>query len=239
VPVFTVTSIGALAQTSGATTGVVTLTAGASVGDLVVVGIASGSVSGVNTIIDSKGNTWTAGAINNTGTFSGRTQLFWSVLTAALLTGDTITENSGTSKQRTIDVLRCQVDTGWAGTSATVADQQVGSNGATNTLSTGASAPTVAPNELIVAMSGWSDTTSTLTAGTGYTASPAGSLHAGAKSGAAEYAAVSAAGAQTATATITAAAGWQMQLATFMAGTGIPAPVVFNTNTARMTRQRV
>src|SRR4051812_42554652 len=126
MPTFTVTSIGKLGQNTSSTAGAVTLTGGASIWGLVIFAISAGSPSGVNTVSDSKSNTWVTGTPNSTGTYGGRTQLFWSTLTTALVASDTITEGSGTSKQRTIDVLRCQVDTGWV---SPVLDKEIAGNG--------------------------------------------------------------------------------------------------------------
>jgi hypothetical protein len=220
----TVTSLGSIAQTSSVLTAVVTLAAGksAAVGDLVVVGLSSGSSSATNTVTDSKGNTWTLGTAVSTSTPTvGRTQFAWSVLTTALVAGDTITCTSSATKQQTLDVMKAVSTVGWNGTSATVLDQQAGAgSSATGTaVSSGATAATTNANDLVVGCCGIANTAATLTPGTGYTASPTGMLVAGAKQMECEYLVAAATGAQTATATITSS-GWQMVVAAFKESAG-------------------
>lgn len=81
----TITSIGKAATTANTTSMILTLTAGASVGDLVVCHVYWGAGSG--SITDSKGNTWNIGPSLQVG----NNRLAYSILTTALVAGDTLT----------------------------------------------------------------------------------------------------------------------------------------------------
>jgi hypothetical protein len=206
-----------------------TVTATCGAGDLVVLATAYGSQSGTSTIADSQSNTWASGTrFPGTG-YGGSLQIFWSVLTTPLVSGvDSVQLTPSGSRQDTIDVYRAVSDVGWPAT-ALVKDVEVGqapSTGSTSPATGNSAASSFA--DLLVAFTGWTDTSSTFTAGGGFTVSPTGVLRGGAKSGEGEYELSSPAGAQAATGTLSASIGWSMALVAFRENAAsASAPAVF------------
>lgn len=96
MPISAGTEIGFHTNTVSATTCVVTLTAGASVGDLVVVSCANDGTT-VSSITDNATggpNTWDRRVNISTGGFAG-VCIAWTIVTAALAIGNTITVTAG------------------------------------------------------------------------------------------------------------------------------------------------
>lgn len=166
-----IAQLGNNANTTSVATTVITIGAtGAAVGDLVVAASHWGSGSQTAAVTDSKGNTWTASTSRPNGA-NGTSQMWWSVITSALVNTDTITvTRSGTAR----GAFQALSFSGSSGTSATVGDQGTGAINATGSItpSSGATA-TTAGADIVVGMWGGITVAGTVAAGSGYTiASP-------------------------------------------------------------------
>jgi len=159
---------GAGSTTSAQTSVVAALTAGASVGDVVVFIAGLGTAKQGTTPTDTKGNTWNLVAQPQSGT-AAVCNMWYSVLTTALTTSDTITTTwTGSVARRSWIVLKC------SGLTATPLDVSGTANAASATslsLSTGTA--TAQADELVIAAYGWDETASTtnavMSADAGYT----------------------------------------------------------------------
>ena len=159
---------GAGSTTSAQTSIVAALTAGASVGDLVVFIASIGTAKQGTVPTDTKGNTWHLIAQPQSGV-AAVCNMWYSVLTAALTTSDTITTTwTGSVARRAWTVLKC------SGLTSTPLDLSGTANAATATslsLTTGSAISQA--DELILAAYGWDETALTtnavMSADTGYT----------------------------------------------------------------------
>src|SRR6185312_10442594 len=158
---------GAGSTTSAQTSIVAALTVAASVGDLVVfiANIGSGKTGGIPT--DTKGNTWNLIAQPTSGTAAG-CNVWYSVLTTALTTSDTITTTwTGSVARRAWTVLKC------SGLASGPLDLQGVQTGTGTSISLTTTTSIAQADELVIAALGWDETASTtssvMSADTGYT----------------------------------------------------------------------
>jgi hypothetical protein len=203
----TATALGSAAS-AGAVTSQSTgaLVASAPVGALVVVGVSSSASGSVFSLSDTKSNTWT-GSTSILSTSFGKSTVFWSVLTTALVSGvDSISLGVTTSAQYTIRATRYDTP---AGTSASVKDVETsGSNTTGTAMSSGATASTTNANDVVVGEFFSPSPGTTFTVGSGYTLTPGTSPATAFTINWSEYKEVVATGAQTAAATQSVSSGW-------------------------------
>lgn len=137
---------------------VLTLTAGAPIGDTLILALKTSASFAVSSVADSKGNTWTVDK-TTTASSSARLSICSTRLTTAMVTGDTITATlSGTSTATAGAVYQYN---GLALTSAV--DAAVGFQGNTSTSGATGACVTTHANDLIF-------TAAATGAGTGWTA---------------------------------------------------------------------
>lgn len=150
------------AAASSVTNVVITLTAGAAVGDTVVVGaVNNGSITSLS-VTDSKGNTYTTAAITaNVGTPVTEVSAAYCRLTTALVAGDTITVTLPNSRTREAFVAIAVPNT-----DASPADKITNSAGTDGAPTPGATGTLTKANEVAVLIVGSSVSTATAT---GYT----------------------------------------------------------------------
>lgn len=196
-----------------------TLTTGVPAGALVVIA-AGGGGGGQSAATDSKGNTYgVAGRVSGQANGGDHT-LLYSVLTTALVSGDTITISKATAGSYQVTITAVTGATFSA--QASVLDQTATVNPATGAAaataaSIGPTAATTQASELVFASFFLDGTPTGVTPGTGYTTDPNGlqPSSTGARGTWSEYRELSATGAQTATATVAPASHTAGVLATF------------------------
>jgi hypothetical protein len=155
----------------------VPLTQPVAVGNTVLVTVAMDPTAGAVSATDSKGNAYQldADVTNGSGTEGVRTLVFSAPVTAALTTSDTITVNFPTTVAKTVSAVKV------AGLVAANRVDRVSTNGASGpTPSSGATAPTSQPDELLLGVVGNEvGAGQTFSAGGGFTALPRGTSGAG------------------------------------------------------------
>lgn len=192
------------------------VTAAAAVGSLVVVHVFCLSGSATFTCSDTKTNTWQA-STSIVSNAQGKAQMFWSVITSALVSGtDKITVGGGVSTNYTMIATRYDTP---SGTSATVKDVETSANNATGTtaMSAGPTSASTQANDAVVGAFSSGGTSNTFTKGGTYTADPG---NPNAPTGTSrvewgEYKEVNATGTQTADATQSGASGWHAFVVAF------------------------
>lgn len=190
--------------------------AGCAIGNMVVVGVCVGDSVTQPTISDTKGNTWHlcgAAAVNGSARPT-HTWMFYSVLTVALVSGNTVTATlSGSPAGAAI------VADEFSGTSAnTTVDQTAQASGTSTSPSSGSKTTTQA-NELLIGIIGDKCNTTppiTFSAGSGWTGKTQVAAGTNAISCVLEYQIVSATGSYAATGTLGGGTmNWGALLGTF------------------------
>jgi len=167
-------SLGTAGNNTTSASLLLTLTAGASVGNTVIVTFAMDPASGSVTCADSKGNIYTSDmdVTNGSGTSGVRTVVCSAAVTNALVSGNTITISHPSVASKAVSATEFSgLDT------AARVDQTVSATGTSATPSSGPTAATSQPAELLIGAIGVETKGSesfTPTAGSGYTALAAG-----------------------------------------------------------------
>lgn len=219
----TVTSAGTRAGSVSQTTETHTLGAGIPAGSLCVLGLIGNSAAADWTgVTDTRSNTWSPGTF--VGGNSAACKLFFSVLTTALQTSDTVVATSASAR---FTGMMLYYATGPSGTSSTVLDKEstaVASVGST-TFDSGATATTSQASELVFGIACQGSSTS-WTKGASFAGNITVATVGTVRAGLLEYKEVSSTGTYNADGTFGASAAWIAGVATFkLAPPGVAAPL--------------
>lgn len=215
-----ITELATLAETASGTTHTLTLGAGVSVGDLLVLGVGMTSASTTfGTPTDTGGNTWAAGSTLNVSTPSlgHKCAIFWCVATVAMVATNTVQFTTSASTRGEGILVSFS---GSAGTTATVNDVTAStSSGATGTAVSIGPTATTAGADICVAICDYSAAGVVVATG-GWTLSTTD--HVASNNGGTltlVYLIATQAEAETATLTLPATSGWMGIIQTFKAAT--------------------
>ncbi len=208
--------------TAGNTTGSTTLQSSTfsqavAIGNTIIVTLAMDPNSGGVTLADSKGNTYTkdADVTNGSGTSGVRTLVFSARVTVALTTSDRVTATFGTSTAaKAISVHSV------SGLVSVATDKTSTAIGNSSSPSSGNTATTSQPDELLIGAVGVEDKSNTMTAGASFTNLTQANTGSGGGGSSnmiinSEYRIASATGAFAASGTLTAAAQWAAAIVTY------------------------
>ncbi len=213
----------ASSSTLGTTLTVTVPSSGVARGDTVILFAGtSGSNNRVSTVTDSRGNVYTVDARRSSTTSSVNTNIVSAPVTTALVGGDTIRITFNDSMS-----IRLALATEWRGLAAGTRLDRTATNQASGTsLSSGTTAATTQPSELVIgAFAGGVNATFTATGGaTAFATQLRSSLGSTYRTQWQEYRIVSAAGAYSATGTATRSSQYAGAVATYRAQTDASPP---------------
>jgi hypothetical protein len=201
-----------LADAASATTLVFTVSTNLTVGNHLILPCGWDTTSTINSIVDSRGNTWQTDVKDASGTSFERAILSARMATA-LQSGDTVTVTLSSSEARRMGTLQefsGLAETGWL-------DQTIFAEATTGTaLDSGLTAATAQADELVVGCFGAGTTDTAFTLGTNFSAFTTSELYAG-QNFFNEYRIVSAIAQYAATASMTTSQRWGALCATYKA----------------------